>query len=230
MGRLIYESKSTSMSINIKTGMILEDVPAARKWLEDILIEAFAGIEVKCVATLKQAMLLVENTEYAAPNIALIDLSLPDGCGISMIEHLARVSPDTLCVVSTIYDDDEHVFPALQAGAHGYLLKDQERSSFIERLKGIVSGEPPLSPSIARRLLRHFSAAPTVISHSLTDREIEVLTLIAKGLKLITVSEMLGISRHTVAGYVKEIYRKLNISSRAEATIEASRLGLIESR
>ena len=209
----------------IKNALVVEDVPAASEWLMVALKEAFAGVEVSCAATVKQAM---QQLDQAIPDIALIDLSLPDGSGVSVIEHLARIAPETLCVVTTIYDSDEHLFPALKAGARGYLLKGQEKELFIERLTGIAHGEPPLSPSIARRLLRHFSAVPTVTEHTLTKRETEVLTLIAKGLKLTEVSTMLTISHHTAAGYVKEIYRKLNISTRAEATIEATRLGLIK--
>lgn len=107
-------------------------------------------------------------------------------------------------------------------------MKDQTRDQFIARLRNITGGEPPLSPSISRRLLAHFErqaqpAADTV----LTKREKEVLQLISKGFTLPKVADMLAISRNTAAGYVKSIYRKLNISTRAEAAMEASRIGLI---
>jgi len=130
--------------------------------------------------------------------------------------------------VVTIFDDNDHVFPALQAGARGYLLKDQTREHFIMRLRNIADGEPPLSPSISRRLLEHFEqqAAPAPDT-TLTNREKEVLQLISKGFTLPKVASMLDISRNTAAGYVKSIYRKLNISTRAEAAMEASRIGLI---
>jgi DNA-binding NarL/FixJ family response regulator len=131
-------------------------------------------------------------------------------------------------VVATIYDDDQHVFPALRAGAHGYVLKEQSREVLARLLTGIVSGEPPLSPSIARKMLRFFNPAPTPDDEAgLSPREEEVLRLIAKGYTLAAVGDLLKISRHTVAGYVKALYRKLNVTSRAEATLEAARRGIV---
>jgi DNA-binding NarL/FixJ family response regulator len=134
--------------------------------------------------------------------------------------------------VVTIHDDDEHLFPALQAGAFGYILKEQARELITEQLQRISQGEPPLSPSIARRVMAYFTAKakPTVnttlINVSLTDRESEVLLRVAKGYTLPEIGVQLGLSRHTIADYVKQIYRKLNVSSRAEAALEAQRLGL----
>jgi DNA-binding NarL/FixJ family response regulator len=136
-------------------------------------------------------------------------------------------------VVVTIHDDDEHLFPALQAGAFGYILKEQARELITEQLQRISQGEPPLSPSIARRVMAYFQAKakPTQQAHlmpavNLTDRESEVLLRVAKGYTLPEIGVQLGLSRHTIADYVKQIYRKLNVSSRAEAALEAQRLGL----
>ncbi len=134
-------------------------------------------------------------------------------------------------MVTPIFDDDRHLFGALRAGAAGYVLKDQSRNDLVEMLAGIHAGRPPLSPSIARKLLSVFQdegADGDTNAHTLlTQRKREVLTLIAKGYTVARVAEMLGITRNTAAGYVKIIYRKLNISSRAEATLEATRQGLI---
>jgi DNA-binding NarL/FixJ family response regulator len=142
-------------------------------------------------------------------------------------------------VVVTIHDDDEHLFPALQAGAFGYLLKEQSREQLAEQLQRIAQGEPPLSPSIARRVIQYFTAqarmqpqhvgndADSVTPHvQLTERENEVLLRVAKGFTLPEIGQQLNLSRHTIADYVKQIYRKLNVSSRAEAALEAQRLGL----
>ena len=131
-------------------------------------------------------------------------------------------------MVATVFDDDAHLFPALRAGATGYVLKDQPAETLAAMLTGIVSGQPPLSPSIARRLLQHFQPAPATPASQLTPRETEVLRLIAKGLTIAEVGELLGISRHTAADYVKEVYRKLSVGNRAEAALEATRLGLLE--
>jgi DNA-binding NarL/FixJ family response regulator len=131
-------------------------------------------------------------------------------------------------IVTTVYADDDHLFSALRAGAQGYLLKDQSRERLTEQLRGILHGEPPLSPSIARRLMRTFTAPAQHREDSgLTAREIEVLTLIANGHTLKDVGKALGISRFTVGDHVKMIYRKLNVASRAEAALQAARLGIV---
>jgi DNA-binding NarL/FixJ family response regulator len=166
-------------------------------------------------------------------DLALIDLGLPDGSGVDVVTKLRDVQPDAQSVVVTIHDDDEHLFPALQAGAFGYILKEQPRELITEQLQRISQGEPPLSPSIARRVMAYFSAKakPQAQHHlmpnvNLTDRESEVLLRVAKGYTLPEIGVQLGLSRHTIADYVKQIYRKLNVSSRAEAALEAQRLGL----
>ncbi|TPW11663.1 MAG: response regulator [Halothiobacillaceae bacterium] len=163
-----------------------------------------------------------------APDIALIDLGLPDGSGIELIERLNGTSAATLCVVATIYDDDAHLFPALRAGARGYILKDQGRDEAARLLLGIAAGHPPLSPSIARKILASFQAPlPDPQRPTLTPREHEVLRYISKGMTLSETAQLLQLSRHTVDGYVKEVYRKLNVSSRAEVALAAQRLGLV---
>ena len=90
--------------------------------------------------------------------LALIDLGLPDGSGVDVVTALRESQPEALSVIVTIHDDDEHLFPALQAGAYGYILKEQARELIIEQLHRISQGEPPLSPSIARRVMAYFSA------------------------------------------------------------------------
>jgi DNA-binding NarL/FixJ family response regulator len=209
----------------IRRALVVEDQPATREWLRQVLEGAFPGIEVLEAGTLAHGR---EHLASSSVELALIDLDLPDGSGVSLIQELNLTSPATRAVVATIYDDDGHVFPALRAGATGYLLKEQPQEILMAMLRRIVSGEPPLSPSIARRVLRFF--APTESSsppEHLSPREEEVLRLIAKGYKLAEVGDMLDVSRNTAAGYLKSVYRKLNISSRAEATLEATRRGLV---
>ena len=142
---------------------------------------------------------------------------------------MRRRAPDTYIVMATIFDDDEHLFMALRAGADGYLLKDQPRERLMEQLNGILRGEPPLSPSIARRMMRHFRQAKDVSLQSdlLSQREEEVLSLLARGFTRTDISSALGIAASTVATYTKTIYRKLGVSGRAEAALEAVRLGLV---
>jgi len=206
-------------------GFILEDLPESQQWLGQALVAAFPGISIQTTSSVQEALgALVDG---CAPDVALIDLGLPDGSGVSIIEEIKRTRPHCLCVVTSIYNDDAHVFPALRAGATGYLLKDQPVAVIVQALQGIANGTPPISPAIARRMLAYFQppAVPDVLV--LTERETEVLRIIAKGLTQSECARLLELSPHTVSGYVKDIYRKLNVCSRAEAALVARDLGLV---
>ena len=213
----------------MKNILLLEDLPQIRAWMRDLVLRVFPTAQISEAARVHDALQLVQAVKF---ELALIDLGLPDGSGVDVVAKLRDVQPEAQSVVVTIHDDDEHLFPALQAGAYGYILKEQARELIAEQLQRISSGEPPLSPSIARRVLAHFTAKPkpqpqSILPHvSLTERESEVLLRVAKGFTLPEIGVQLGLSRHTIADYVKQIYRKLNVSSRAEAALEAQRLGL----
>jgi DNA-binding NarL/FixJ family response regulator len=209
----------------MKTAFILDDIIDSQVWLSQALMTAFPGIELHCTGNLAEARAWLAG--HPAPELALIDLGLPDGSGVELIAELNRVAPKTLCVVASIFDDNQHLFPALRAGAQGYLLKDQPLAQIVELLKGISDGHTPLSPSIARKMLGYFQPAHKPEHQQLTERENEVLRCIAKGLTMPETGRMLGLSSHTVSGYVKDIYRKLNVSSRAEAALTAHQLGII---
>lgn len=214
----------------MKEGLVVEDQPALARWLTQTLEEAFPGIHVQQAATLAEARAVLRGAQ--APDIALVDLGLPDGSGVDLIREISVSHPRCECVVTTIYADDQHLFPALRAGASGYLLKDASRERILQSLLGIAAGEPPLSASIARRVLRVFGdEAPSAASAGdkrLTPRERETLALISKGFKIAEVAAQMGITRNTAHGFIKSVYRKLNISNRAEAAIEATRMGLID--
>ena len=215
----------------MKTILLLEDLPEIRAWLRKLVLQVFPGAILSESARVHDAIELVKSVKF---DLALIDLGLPDGSGVDVVTQLRDTQPDAQSVVVTIHDDDEHLFPALQAGAFGYILKEQARELITEQLQRISQGEPPLSPSIARRVMAYFSAKAkpaaslpnSMPNVSLTDRESEVLLRVAKGYTLPEIGVQLGLSRHTIADYVKQIYRKLNVSSRAEAALEAQRLGL----
>lgn len=207
------------------TALILDDIPESRAWLEEAVLAAFPDTVIHQVCCLADARAWLSGG--GVPDIALVDLGLPDGSGVELISELNHRYPSTLCIVASIFDDDEHLFPALRAGAKGYLLKDQPQAQIIELLRGVADGRPPLSPAIARKMLAYFVPQSEPVSAALTEREIQVLRNIAKGFTLNETSRMLGISPHTVSGYVKEVYRKLNVSSRAEAAVSARNMGLI---
>ncbi|ODU10389.1 MAG: DNA-binding response regulator [Rubrivivax sp. SCN 71-131] len=213
----------------MKNILLLEDLPEIRAWLRKLVLQVFPTAQIAEGARVADALALVTAVKF---DLALVDLGLPDGSGVDVVTKLRDVQPECQSVVVTIHDDDEHLFPALQAGAFGYILKEQPRELITEQLQRISQGEPPLSPSIARRVMAHFANAnkpradANLINVSLTERESEVLLRVAKGYTLPEIGVQLGLSRHTIADYVKQIYRKLNVSSRAEAALEAQRLGL----
>jgi DNA-binding NarL/FixJ family response regulator len=215
----------------VKNILLLEDLPEIRQWLRVLVAQVFPQAQISEAARVHDALELVSAVRF---ELALVDLGLPDGSGVTVVEKLREAQPECQSVVVTIHDDDDHLFPALQAGAYGYILKEQARELIAEQLQRISQGEPPLSPSIARRVIAYFAQqakmppppAELLPDVQLTERESEVLLRVAKGFTLPEIAVQLGLSRHTIADYVKQIYRKLNVSSRAEAALEAQRLGL----
>jgi len=209
----------------MQTALLVEDHVDTLRWMSDLLRDAFAGIDVTEASTLSEAREHIKRTHF---NLALIDINLPDGSGIDLIREITRQHPESYCVVATIFDDEEILLAALKAGAQGYLLKEQPKEQLLKRLQGILAGDPPLSPAIARQILHHFhEVAESPPDVKLSPREKEVLTLIAKGYTRTEIADLLAISSHTAAGYIKAVYQKLNVSSRAEATLEAARLGFV---
>jgi DNA-binding NarL/FixJ family response regulator len=201
--------------VSQRTVLVLEDVPEAREWLAAQAKKLAPGARVETFGTLGDALRFVRTLapSESTVELALVDLGLPDGSGIECVRELAQRQSAALIVVATLFDDDGHLFDALAAGAQGYVLKSEPQ------------------PAIARRLMSHFrkpapavSAAETV---QLSPRETEVLACLGRGMRIRDVAHELDLSDHTVGDYVKSIYRKLEISTRAEAALEAARRGLV---
>ena len=217
----------------MKRALIVEDLPDIRIWLGQVALAAFPQLQIISAARRDEAVACVREQSF---DLALIDLGLPDGSGVDVVAALHRNQPQALPVVVTIYDDDDHLFPALQAGAFGYLLKEQPKDVLVAQLLRMAQGEPPLSPSIARRVLSYFASANQRRTQllrqvedevALTERETDVLQRVAKGYTMPEIALQFGLSKHTVADHIKQVYRKLDVSSRAEATLEAARRGLV---
>jgi DNA-binding NarL/FixJ family response regulator len=204
--------------------LVVEDIAETRDWLVDSVASVF-GAAAHAAGSLRDARAWLRRRPAGEALLALVDLGLPDGSGAELIEEIVARSPDALVVVTTVFDDDESLMEALAAGAQGYLLKDQDGPAIAHRLSMIEHGEVPISPAIARRLLQRFRGEEPSAA-ILSPRETEVLRLIGRGLKSGEVAEILAISAQTVATHVKTIYRKLEITSRAEAALEARKRGL----
>ncbi|MDE2371323.1 MAG: response regulator transcription factor [Burkholderiales bacterium] len=239
--------------------LILEDNPVARGFLGRVVRESFSDpISITEAGDLETARRHISLTGGAQGlhgvdpfKLILVDLELPDGNGMELLSELSAY-PATK-IVTTLYSDDEHLFPALQCGADGYLLKEDRFEVLVEELQKIVRGQPPLSPAIARRLLTHFrqgtrgagqapdsgfmpppftTSKPVPIAkpidhERLTPRESEVLTFLSKGFTIREIASLMGIKWFTVNDHIKSIYKKLNVSSRAEAAVLASKQGLV---
>ena len=273
--------------------LIVEDNPVARSFLCRVVRESFIDAhhitEAGDLESARRQIALAGGNmgTTGAPDVEpfkliLADLELPDGNGLELLSELIKY-PATK-IVTTLYSDDDHLFPALQCGADGYLLKEDRFEVLVEELQRIVRGQPPLSPAIARRLLTHFrgnsgtgagggigtgtgtgtststgaktctgtdcdnNRAPdsgfTQLSdfsntrpvpvekpapdyERLTPRESEVLTYLSKGFTIKEIASLMGIKWFTVNDHIKSIYKKLNVSSRAEAAVLASKQGLV---
>lgn len=207
--------------------LIVDDLPDARHLLQDAVRTAFPKASHQLADSVRAGLQAIETTQF---DLALVDLMLGDGHGSELIAQLSIRQSNCIIVVSTVMGDDDNLFAALQAGAQGYLLKDQAPHLLQRQLMGIADGNLPLSPSIARKLMKYFQPDTQTNQNvlcSLSAREMEVLKLLAKGIRITDIALELRISHHTVGDHVKNIYRKLNISSRAEAALKAKDLGLI---
>jgi DNA-binding NarL/FixJ family response regulator len=173
-----------------------------------------------------------------APDVLLADLGLPDGSGIDIIREARELYPEMEVMVLTVFEDEENVVAALEAGATGYLLKEQAFDELGDTILALMRGESAISPKVARFLLKRFTApAPGVRGQKadqqtsdedeLTRREGEVLGLIAKGYSYNEIAELLKLSPNTIRAHIRNIYRKLAVKSRSEAVFEAAQLGLI---
>ena len=200
--------------------LVVEDDPATLGWLLAEL-RALPGVEASGCASVAEARRWLETQ---APHIVLTDLGLPDGSGIEVIGLALRLHPRCEVLVISIFGDDTHVVAAIEAGASGYLLKDSSLSQLSDQLNHLRDGGSPLSPQIARTLIRR--QRPQLLppgqddGSALTERELEVLTFIAKGFSYQEGAAMLGVSTNTVRTHVKRIYQKLAVNSRTEAVYE----------
>jgi DNA-binding NarL/FixJ family response regulator len=222
--------------------MVVEDQPPVLKNQLKILQEA-AGIEVIGTALSGEAALNLMTRQQ--PDVLLQDLGLPRMSGIDVTREVKRRWPHVEVLIFTIFDEEEKVLEAVKAGASGYLLKGTAADKMIDAIREVHAGGSVIQANLARSLLRHFHVpedpkAPTrpepvpygncdeAPARPLTEREVEILRLIAKGLSNREAAGVLGISRATVRTHLEHIYEKLEVTNRVEAVTEGLRIGLIE--
>jgi len=210
--------------------LIVEDDPALR----DDFARAVAGHPPLRLAgsagSVREGLALI--AADPAPDVLLVDLGLPDGEGTTLIRALRTRAPEAKALVISVFSDEAHVVQALQAGAHGYLLKDATAAELARAIHDVVAGAAPLSPAVARYLLRQFSlpaAAPAAAAATrrLSSREAEILTLVANGHSGPEVASRLGLSLHTVNTHLRNCHAKLDASNRVQAVNRARGSGQI---
>ncbi len=212
--------------------LICDDQTVVREGLAAIL-GTDPEIEIEGLASNgREALELVEEIQ---PDVVLMDLKMPVMNGVQATQHLSRSHPDVQILVLTTYADDQWVLDAIRAGAAGYLLKDTRRDALLDAVKGTVAGRTYLDPTIAGMLTRKVSSAPDPVPSArsrledFTEREQEVLYLLAQGHSNPEIADRLHLARGTVRNYVSAILQKLGVSDRTQAAVVAVQHGLLES-
>ncbi len=212
--------------------LICDDHALFRRGLVMVL-ESEDGIEV--VAEAEDGEDAVAKAAEAAPDVILMDVRMPKMSGIDATRAIAEVVPTAKILMLTVSDDEEDLYEAVKAGATGYLLKEISIEEVANAIRAVMSGQSLISPSMASKLLSEFNnlakqAQQKVMAPRLTDRELQVLKLVAKGLSNREVAEELFISENTVKNHVRNILEKLHLHSRMEAVVYAVREKLLDIR
>ena len=204
--------------------MIADDHPVVRQGLRSFL-ETVDGIEV--VGEAKDGDEAVRLTDELAPDVVLMDLAMPNVDGIEATRRITDVGGDTKVIALTSFATDDKVFPAIRAGAAGYLLKEAEPAEVADAILKVHRGEPILHPSVAERLMREVAAAkPRAHRTDLTARELEVLRLIAAGRSNREIARELDVAEKTVKTHVSNVLSKLGVADRTQAALYAVQHGL----
>jgi DNA-binding NarL/FixJ family response regulator len=170
----------------------------------------------------------VSQARALLPDVLLLDLLMPGKHGVQVIEELSRLAPSVHVLVLTTFVEDEQLFPALRAGAAGYLLKESGPAELLQGIRDVMEGRSPLHSAVAHRVLQQLARPNTLVTaEPLTERENEVLTLVAHGRSNKAIAAELHLSERTVRSHVSSILAKLHLSSRTEAALYALRAGLV---
>ena len=206
--------------------MIADDHPVVRKGIRT-LIESEPDMEL--IGEAVDGANAVELADELDVDIILMDLLMPVKDGIEAIKEIKAKKPDIRILVLTSYADDDKVLPAIRAGALGYLLKVSDPEELVQAIREIYRGEPSLHPSIARKLVLNLSESKhkAPLTELLTEREVDVLKLVSKGLSNKDIAQELFISVSTTRSYVTTILNKLNVENRTQAALYALREGLV---
>lgn len=208
--------------------LIADDHTLFRQGLQRLLTESDDLVVVGEAVNGEEAVALAGQLE---PDVALMDVTMPGIGGVEAARRLRQAQPQVQVIMLTVSEKDEHLFASIKAGAHGYLLKNAQRAELIEAIRRVCAGEAIVAPAMAVRLIEEFSSLSQPAepeTDGLTDREIEVLHLVAQGLSNKQIAAELSLSEHTVKTHLRHILDKLHLRSRTQAAAYAARTGLID--
>ena len=223
-----YQRSDVQNSTVPITVAIVEDEPEVRLRFESAVRSHPRLSLLFAASTAAQA---IELTQRRPADVFLVDLGLPDRDGRDIIRWLTAQYPAALAMVVTVFADEEHVLTSLEAGAVGYLLKDTPPDEMARHIVELYEGGSPISPSVARSVIRRFIGKKTDrvinVDNPLSERELQVLQLIEKGMSYEEASAILGITWHTVTAHLRHVYRKLQVNSKGQAVFEAKQRGFL---
>jgi len=193
---------------------IVEDIPELREGLVNLLEK---DNRFEALSSHNDAESAIEAIISLQPDIVVMDINLPGMNGIDCIKNIKQECPGTQFIMFTIYEDDEHLFDALEAGASGYILKKSPQQKILDAIEELHNGGAPMSTSIARKVINRFNQPKARDTLNITEREKEILTLLSKGLLYKEIGDQLHITTGTVKQHLHKIYEKLHVQNRTEA-------------
>lgn len=204
--------------------VIYDDNSLRRESLEALL--SFS-VDLQHVGSFENCNNVIDEIKELQPDLILMDIEMPGTDGISGVRLIKEKWPQIKIIIQTVFDDDDRVFAALQAGAEGYILKNASVQQITGAIDDVMAGGAGMSPSIALKVMRYFSQKSIPPTYNLTPKETEVLKLLAKGLSYKMIADELGISFFTVNNHIKKVYEKLHVNSMGEAVAVAHKEKLL---
>jgi len=215
------EDNKIETESNIDISIVEDDAEARRIWVDWLNGDR----EFRCLSEYGSAESAMLPLQHEKPAVVLMDINLPNMSGTECVRHLKPLMPETQFIMLTVYEDTDHIFDALTAGASGYLLKRTPRNELLTALKDVHAGGSPMTSSIARKVVKSFHQSPTPGKElaAFSPREKEVLGLLTQGLFYKEIADTLGISVPTVNSHIRKIYEKLHVQSRGQAVAKYKR-------